>query len=307
MMRSHIDITMGARDYGELKTSKAKSVLESTKPLHIEQPSVESIPRIPKIPAKRSVINPNAMIAQNYLTVEDLAQCPYAVSTLDVLQSCPAQRSALLSALGIVDQNNFLMLTFDMLNVKKRLPHHMDFQIKSTYRNINIFGTVIDEGASTCVMPISCWKAIGSPSDVPSPTLLTPFDEHSHRSHEIILAFPIYVGGKVVNIEVEIIDGNLYYNLLFSKNWIYKMDAIVSSLFYILCFPHEGRIIRVDYLHYSPCDSHATLDSIVPLVENPHNPIENLGVGMYSFLMGIFNLHASTAIINVISSSRRPS
>lgn len=64
------------------------------------------------------------------------------------------------------------------------------------------------------MMSMSCWKAIGSPSIVPSPSLLTTFDGHSHRLHKIIPAFPICVGGKVVNIEVEIVDVNLDYNLL---------------------------------------------------------------------------------------------
>jgi len=72
------------------------------------------------------------------------------------------------------------------------------------------------------------------------------FDGHSHRPHEIILAFLICVGGKVSNIDIEIIDSNLYYNLLLRRNWIYEMDAIVSSLFHILCFPHEGRIVKID-------------------------------------------------------------
>ena len=74
------------------------------------------------------------------------------MSALEVLQLCPAQQSAFLSVIGAVDPNNSSLLTFDMLNVKKRLPHHMDFQIKSTYHKTNIFRTVIDEGASTCVM-----------------------------------------------------------------------------------------------------------------------------------------------------------
>lgn len=122
----------------------------------------------------------------------------------------------------------------------------MDFQIKSRYQKTNIFQTVVDEGYSTCVMSISCWKTIGSTQDFPSPTLLTTFDSHSHRQHGIIPTFPICVGGKVVNIEVEIVDTNLDYNFLSGRNWIYEMDAIVSSLFHILCFPHEGRIVKVD-------------------------------------------------------------
>lgn len=113
-----------------------------------------------------------------------------------------------------VDPKNSLVLTFDMSNVKKGLPHHIDFQIKSTYRNPNIFRTIIDEGDATCLMSMSCYKAIGSPQVVPLSTLLTTFDRHSHRLHEIIPTFPIFIGGKVVNIEVEIVNVNLDYNLL---------------------------------------------------------------------------------------------
>ena len=141
-----------------------------------------------------------------------------------------------------------------MLNVKKQLPHHMAFQIKSTYRKFNISCAVIDEGASTCVMSMSCWKAIGSPSAVPSPTLLTAFDGHSHKPHGIISALPICVGGEVINIEVEVTDANLDYNLLLGRNWVYEMDVVVSTLFHVICFPHEGKIVKVDQLDYSPVD-----------------------------------------------------
>ena len=82
------------------------------------------------------------------------------------------------------------------------------------------------------------------------------------------------------------------------------MDAIVSSLFRILCFPHEGRIVKIDQLDYSLGESHTTSDSTIPLVDNPRQPIENLGVWMYSSLMGIFDLPAPIARINAISSSR---
>ena len=103
-------------------------------------------------------------------------------------------------------------------------------------------------------MSMSCWKAIGSPSVVPSPTLLTAFDGHSHRPYGIILAFPVCVGGKVVNIEVEVVDANQDYNLLLGRNWVYEMDTVVSTLFRVICFSHEGKVIKVDQLDYSLVD-----------------------------------------------------
>ncbi len=102
---------------------------------------------------------------------------------------------------------------------------------------------------------------------------MTTFDGNSHRPHKIIPTFPICVRGKVINIKLQIVDANLDYNLLLGWN-----------------SPHEGRIFKVYPLDYSPVDPHATLDSPIPLVDNPRQPIENLGVGMYSSLMGTFDL-----------------
>ena len=163
-MSAHADIAPRSCDYGEAESLKAKGVPDGTEPLHITRPTVEPIPQMPKASTKCTTINPNARDAQNYSVVEDLAQSPCAMSALEVLQSCPAQRSALLTAIGAVDPKNSLVITFDMYNFKKRLPHHMAFHIKSSFRKFNIFQTVVDEGASTCVMSLACWKGIGSPA-----------------------------------------------------------------------------------------------------------------------------------------------
>lgn len=61
------------------------------------------------------------------------------MSMLEVLQPCPTQRSVFLTTIGAVDPKKYLILKFDMLNIKKRLPHHMAFQIKSIYQKTNIF------------------------------------------------------------------------------------------------------------------------------------------------------------------------
>jgi len=83
------------------------------------------------------------------------------------------------------------------------------------------------------------------------------------------------------------------------------MDLVVSTLFRVIFFPCEGKIVKLDQLDYSPVDPRATLDSIVPLVDNP--PLtENLGVRMYSSLVGTFNLPPPTARIDTISSTKDP-
>ena len=57
--------------------------------------------------------NPNAQATQNYSFVKDLGQTPCAMSTLEVLQSCPPQRKALLSALGVNDDNSSFVIKIE--------------------------------------------------------------------------------------------------------------------------------------------------------------------------------------------------
>ena len=63
MMSSHVNVATWSHDYGEAETSKDKSVPGTMDPLHIERPSVESIPQILKCSAKRTTINPNVRVA----------------------------------------------------------------------------------------------------------------------------------------------------------------------------------------------------------------------------------------------------
>jgi hypothetical protein len=190
---------------------------------------------IPKGAFKKSSHNPNARAAQNYSVVEDLSQTPRSMSSLEVLQSCPAQRKALLTALGSTETCNPGTIMLDTTDLKPHLPYHVVFQIVVAHPTKtftwNIFYMVVDEGASTCVMLLACWKAIGQPELSPSPTLLTVFDSRSFRPHGIIPSFPVQLGGKTVCVKVEVVDAPLDYNLLLGHSWTYAMQAVVATVF----------------------------------------------------------------------------
>ena len=98
------------------------------------------------------------------------------MSTLEVLQSCPTQRKNLLTALGALDLDNTNLIQFNVENYKSRLPHKLAFQIIAKVVEKKVFRTILDEGASTSVLSLSCWKAIGSPELVTSPMTLKAFD-----------------------------------------------------------------------------------------------------------------------------------
>ena len=118
-----ISVATRSKDYNEPRQAPGKAVADGpphppiSGPLEIEKPSLEPIVKPPpKGVLRRSSYNPNAHAAQHYSIVEDLAQAPSAMSALEVLQSFPSQRKALLSAIGGIDPADSSLLTFDLEN-----------------------------------------------------------------------------------------------------------------------------------------------------------------------------------------------
>ena len=86
----------------------------STFPLSIEKPTLDMILRPPKSTPRKDVFNPNAQAGQFYNVVEDLAQAPCAISTLELLQSFPTRRKNLLTELGALDPDNTNLIHFNV-------------------------------------------------------------------------------------------------------------------------------------------------------------------------------------------------
>ena len=78
------------------------------------------------------------------------------MSALEVLQICPSQRKALLSAIGGIDPADSNLLTFDLENFVPRLPHQIALVIQVGINGLNIHRAVVDEGASTCALSSAC-------------------------------------------------------------------------------------------------------------------------------------------------------
>jgi hypothetical protein len=196
MMKGDAFISTRAHDYSNPSTSKKGKEDEIPSLfLQIEKNLGETMTRIPKGAFKKASHNPNVRAAQNYYVVEDFSQTPCALSSLEVLQSFPSQRKALLATLGSVETCNLGTIMLDTTDLKPHLTYHIAFQIVVAYPTKtltrNIFRTVVDEGASTCVMSLACWKSIGQPILSLSPTLLTAFNGHSFQPHGIIPSFPM--------------------------------------------------------------------------------------------------------------------
>jgi len=114
-----------------------------------------------------------------------------------------------------------------------------------------IVGTIIDEGASVSILSSTAWKVLGSPSLLPEMRHLTSFDKGTSRPLGILPNLPITLRRKTVYLNVMVVQEPLDYNLLLGCDYIYIMGAIVSSLFRVMYFLHEGRVVQlVDQLSF---------------------------------------------------------
>jgi hypothetical protein len=75
--------------------------------------------------------------------------------------------------------------------------------------------------------------------------------------------------GKMVQVEVEVFDAPLDYNLLLGHSWIDSMRAVVSTLFRVVHFPHQGKVITIDQLAFFNSDAH---NGNVPFIAKHHPP-----------------------------------
>ena len=100
-----------------------------------------------------------------------------------------------------------------------------------------------------------------------------------------------------MNVEVEVVDAPIDYNLLLGRSWTYAMEAVTSSYFRCIKFPHEGKLVTIDQIsiYNAPNES----GTPVPFFDNSTLACENMGVDLYSSLMGSFNV--ATPILSVKS------
>ena len=158
--------------------------------------------------------NFNTQDSQHYNIVKDPARAPCAMYTLEVLQSCPTQWKNLLSAIGGVDPSNTSLISFDLDNYEPCLPSSVTFMLTINCLRNKICRVFIDEGAATCIMSLLWWQYLGSPTLVSSPTMLKEFDGYVFKPHGILMSLPVEIGGKIVSIDVKVIDVALHYNIL---------------------------------------------------------------------------------------------
>jgi hypothetical protein len=105
------------------------------------------------------------------------------MSTIEVLQNYPSQHRTLLAAIGAIDPKSSNNIKFNLDNFKSRLSHQLAFQIDVVVHNQHIHRMILDEGESTCVISLACWKGLKSTSLNQSTTMLREFDGRGFHPH----------------------------------------------------------------------------------------------------------------------------
>jgi hypothetical protein len=139
------------------------------------------------------------------------------------------------------------MVSFDWNDlVEPRLPSAAPFQIRVEFNSTNMYQCIMDEGSSASILPSSVWKVLGSPKLMSASHELLAFDRRPSEYLGVLPQLPISLGGKTVLFDVIVVQDSLDFNMLLRCDYVYAMNVVVSMLFRVMHFPHNGRIVTID-------------------------------------------------------------
>jgi hypothetical protein len=109
---------------------------------------------------------------------------------------------------------------------------------------------LIDEGGSISILSSFAWKDLGCPHLAPVTQNLLAFNRRTSQPLGTLPQFPVTLGGKTFFIDVMVVQDPLDFSLLLGRDYVYAMKSIVSTLFRVISFPHDGRMVTIDQLSF---------------------------------------------------------
>jgi hypothetical protein len=136
------------------------------------------------------------------------------------------------------------VISFDWNSLMEpRLPSYLSLQIIMQVCNkIKVHNIVVEKGASVRILSSTAWKAMGSPKLVSTTHNLWDFNRIPSEYLWILPQLPITLGGKIVFIDVMIVHKPLDFNFLLGREYVYTMKVVMSTLFRVIHFPHNGTL-----------------------------------------------------------------
>jgi hypothetical protein len=159
-------------------------------------------------------------------------------------------------------------------------------------------------------MSKSVWKKLGSPELIPSAITLRAYYGRPSSPEGLFQNVPVELWGKTILIDIEVIDAPLDYNILFVHSYMYTMKAVASSIFRMMMFSHNGKIITIDQVSHYELNPFSNIDNILPLINKSHDTYPLIEMGPRIFkdpsLLGTYHgapplLHPSNQVCIVSS------
>jgi hypothetical protein len=75
----------------------------------------------------------------------------------------------------------------------------------------------------------------------------------------IIPQLPIKLGMETFLVNIIMLQGPLDLNMVLGHDYVYVINFLVSTLFWVMHFPHNGIIVTIDQLAYDNHHPHLTL------------------------------------------------
>jgi hypothetical protein len=124
------------------------------------------------------------------------------------------------------------MVSFDWNDLlEPHIPSSTCFQIRVEVNSIKNYRCIMDEGASASILSSSIWKVLGSLEIVSASHEFLDFDKRPSEYLGVLPQFPISLGGKIVVVDVIVVQGPLDFNILLRCDYVYAMNVLVSTLF----------------------------------------------------------------------------
>jgi hypothetical protein len=143
------------------------------------------------------------------------------------------------------------MVSFDWNDiVEPHLPSSPPFQIMVEINKLGIHQSIVNEGSSTGILSSSSWQALGSPKLVSATSELLDFNKIPSECLGILPHFPITLGGKIVLVNILVVLDPLDFNFILGCDYVYVINFVVSTLFHVMYFSHNGRIVTIDQLSF---------------------------------------------------------
>ena len=74
----------------------------------------------------------------------------------------------------------------------------------------------------------------------------------------VLPQLPITLEGKNIYIDVMVVQGPLDFNMLLGRDYVYAMKDVVSTLFQVMYFPHDGNIVTIHQIYFVKPNHHMT-------------------------------------------------